>query len=237
MHQRHRIGLLIPASDIAMEADLWHHIPPDTTLHVARMYMESTTVAGETKMLREELLPAARRLASVYPELIIFGCTSAAAILGLEGDVDIARQVAEVTNCPCITVVQGALYDIRRLNSQRLLLVTPYIQEVYERMRNTFTEAGLPVVGVTGMGLDRDFDIGSVPPEDIARFVSKSVHQSGVDPDCVFVSCTTFRALEVAKNLEAELNIPVVTSNRGAIHAIYRHLDPSLKLESSNSIK
>jgi maleate isomerase len=227
MKQRHRIGLLIPASDIAMEADLWRNLPPDTTLHVARMYMESTTVAGETKMLREELLPAAHRLASVYPEMVVFGCTSAASILGLEGDANIARQVAEVTGCPCVTVVQSALHDIRQINSQRLLLVTPYIQEVYERMRGTLTEAGIPVVGVTGMGLDRDFDIGSVLPEEIQRFVIQSVRQSSVEPDCVFVACTTFRALEVAPSLEAELNIPVVTSNRGAIHAIHRHLNQS----------
>jgi len=57
--------------------------------------MESTTVAGEEKMLREELTPAARRVASVHPELVIFGCTSVAALRGVDGDAAIARRVED----------------------------------------------------------------------------------------------------------------------------------------------
>ena len=91
MEQRRRLGLLVPSSDIAMEDDLWRRLPPDATLHVSRMHLESTTVAGEERMLDEELAPAARRVAAVRPELVIFGCTSAAALRGLDGDTAIAR--------------------------------------------------------------------------------------------------------------------------------------------------
>ena len=47
MGERNRIGLLIPASDTVMEVDLWRRLPQHLTLHVARMYLESTTIAGE----------------------------------------------------------------------------------------------------------------------------------------------------------------------------------------------
>jgi len=224
MKQRRRVGLLVPSSDIVMEADLWRRLPLQFTLHVARMYMESTTVAGEEKMLQEELAPAARRVASVHPELVIFGCTSAAALRGLDGDAAIARSVETIAGCPCVTVVQAALQEIRRLGIQRLLLVTPYIAELNERLQKTFQEAGLPVTGVVGMGLDDDLDIGAVPPEEIQGFVVDATRSATPAPECVFVSCTTFRAFEVAEDLERELGIPVVTSNRGAFQAILRHL-------------
>jgi len=224
MKDRRRLGLLVPSSDIVMEADLWRRLPPVFTLHVARMYLESTTVAGEEKMLDEELAPAARRVASVHPELVIFGCTSATALRGLDGDATIAGLVEEIVGCPCITVVQAALHEIRRLEPRHLLLVTPYIEEINERMQKTFLEAGLPVTGVVGMGLDDDLDIGAVPPQEIREFVVAAARDTTPAPECIFVSCTTFRAFEVAEDLEQELGIPVITSNRGVFQAVLRHL-------------
>ncbi len=224
MEHRRRVGLLIPSSDTVMEADLWRRLPPRFTLHVARMYLESTTVAGEEKMLQEELAPAARRIASAHPELVIFGCTSAAALHGLDGDDAIACQVETIAGCPCITVVQAAVREIRGLRVRRLLLVTPYIAEINDRLQNTFGEAGLPVTGVVGMGLDDDLDIGAVSPEEVRRFVVAATRGASPAPECVFVSCTTFRAFEVAEDLQRELGIPVVTSNRAAFQAILRHL-------------
>lgn len=220
MKTTRRIGLLVPASDVAMENDLWRRLPPHGRLHVARMYLESTTVAGETKMLQEELLPAARRVASVEPELVIFGCTSAAAILGLEGDTRIAEQVSQTAGCPCVTVLQAAFDAIRQVNPSRLLLITPYLQDVTERMVNTFSQAGLRFIGSNCLGLDRDLDIGAVTPEEIHQFVIDSVRTAKGQPDGIFISCTTFQALDAAEGLERELGIPVFTSNRSVVRTI-----------------
>jgi maleate isomerase len=225
MSDRKRIGLLIPASDTVMEADLWRRLPLQFTLHPARMYMESTTVEGERKMLNEELEPAARRVASVRPELVIFGCTSAAAIDGLERDADISRRVSRLAGCPCITVVQAAIREIGLLKPQRLLLVTPYNEDINRRMANTFRNAGLPVDGATGLGLEDDLAIGAVSPDEIRRFVSESVNKQANRPDCVFISCTTFRSFEAAAEIEADLGMPVMTSNKGAWMEIQRHFN------------
>lgn len=224
MGHRHRVGLLVPSSDTVMEVDLWRRVPNECVLHVARMYMESTTVAGEAKMLQEELAPAAHRIASVHPELVVFGCTSAAALEGLDGDAAIASRIETIAGCPCVTVVQAALREIKELRVQRLLVVTPYVAEINDRLERTLVEAELPVTRVVGMGLDDDLDIAAVPPEEVRRFVLGAARGDIPPPDCVFVSCTTFRALEVAEDLEGELGIPVLTSNQGALQAILRHL-------------
>jgi maleate isomerase len=224
MEERRRLGLLVPSSDIVMENDLWRRLPPSSMLHVARMYLATTTVAGEERMLDEELAPAARRLASVRPELALFGCTSAAALRGLDGDEAIARLVEEICGCPCITVVQAAFQEIRDAHPQHLLLVTPYIEELNERMQATFREAGLPVTAAVGMGLDDDLDIGAVAPQQIREFVVSAARDTTPTPECIFISCTTFRAFEAAGEIEQQLGIPVVTSNLGVHRAILRHL-------------
>jgi maleate isomerase len=226
MEDRRHLGLLVPSSDNVMEADLCHRLSTNVALHVARMYLESTTVAGEEKMLQEELGPAARRLSSVRPELAIFGCTSAAALHGLDGDAEIALQVTKATGCRCITVVQAALEEIRRFKTQSLFLVTPYVAEITKRLMETFIEAGLPVTGAEGLGLDDDLSIGKVQPNEIMEYVINIVRQQAkTPPDSVFISCTTFRAFEVAEELEKELGIPVITSNRSVFHVIQRYLN------------
>ena len=220
LNTRRRIGLLVPSTDIAMEYDIWSHIPSNTTIHVSRMYLEATTVAGEEKMLAEELEAAAYRVASVKPELVIFGCTSAAALRGLDGDAKISETISDISQCKCVTVVQAVLSDIRAFKPQSLFVFTPYVPDVTQRLKDTFLQAKVPVTGVAGLDLGHDLDIGSVPPEKIKALVSEQVLKAKNAPDSVFISCTTFRAFEAARDLEDNLGIPVFTSNRSASNVI-----------------
>lgn len=224
MKHWNRIGLLVPSSDTVMELDLWRRLPSQASLHVARMYLEDTTVAGEEKMLREELEPAAHRLASIRPELIIFGCTSAAALHGMDGDAVIANRVQEIGGCDAITVTQASISEIKKLQAKRLLLFTPYVAELTERLVNTFLEAGLPVIGSDDMGLDNDLAIAAVSPEEIRNCVAAAVLRCHPYPDAVFVSCTTFRAFDAVEGIEKEFGIPVVTSNRAALEFLLHYL-------------
>ena len=219
----HRVALLVPASDTVMEVDLWRNLPPGLNLHVARMYMDSTTVEGQEKMLREELEPAARRVGAVQPELAVFGATSASALHGLEGDKVVSEQVSRWTGCPCITVLQSVLAEIRSLHVRRLLLVTPYVEALNNKLMATLCSAGLPVVGTTGLSLDNDPAIAAVTPEEIHHLVQDSYSRQAVPPDCVFISCTTFRGFESVAGLERDLGIPVVSSNLCAMRAILRY--------------
>jgi len=224
MRHWNRIGLLVPSSDTVMEPDLWRRLPPQASIHVARMYLEDTTVAGEEKMLLEELAPAARRLASINPELVIFGCTSAAALHGLDGDADISNRVQEIAGCKAITVTHASINEIKKLQAKRLFLFTPYVAELTERLAYSFREAGLPVIGSEGMGLDNDLAIAAVSPEEILDCVAAAVKRCRIHPDAVFVSCTTFRAFDAVEAIERELGIPVITSNRAALEFILHHL-------------
>jgi len=223
MNMRKRVALLIPASDTVMEADLWRHLPPELTLHVARMYMESTTVDAQEKMLQDELEPAACRAGAVLPDLAVFGATSASALHGLDGDQAVSRRVSKWTNCPCITVIQSVIAEIAILKRKRLLLVTPYVEALNHKLRDTLLAAGLPVTGAAGLGLTKDPAIAAVTPAEIHQFVKSTIAKETAPPDCVFISCTTFRGFEAVEGLERELQIPVLSSNLCALKAVLRH--------------
>jgi len=64
-----RVGLMIPSVNTVMEPDFYRNVPAGWTVHTARMYLESTDGVGESRMLDERTLPAARDLATARREL------------------------------------------------------------------------------------------------------------------------------------------------------------------------
>lgn len=208
---RKRIGIITPAGDTVIEVDFARHFTEPFTVHAARMFMESTTLAGELKMLEEEVEPAVIRISQVKPEIIVFGCTSASAILGLEGEKRLVRKIMRLGKCRCITVAGAAIRQIKMSGIRSLMILTPYISEINHRLEETFKEAALPVIYTAGMGYDSDHSIGNIEPGEIKEFVKK--HFSPAKADGVFLSCTTMRAMEVAPQLQSELKVPVLTSN------------------------
>ena len=90
-----RVGLMIPSSNTMMEVDFARDLPPGTALHTARMFMEDTTPAGESRMLDEFALPAARDLGTARPDVVVFGCTSAGVLRGNDYDAELCRRIGD----------------------------------------------------------------------------------------------------------------------------------------------
>jgi len=68
------------------------------------------------------------------------------------------------------------------------------------------------------MGIQSNLEIGQVPPTEIIHFVES--HLDSIAPDCLFLSCTNWRAIETIDTLQTKLGIPVITSNQSAIAAV-----------------
>ncbi len=226
---RRRIGLLVPASDTVIEVDLGRHFTADITVHTARMVMEKTTVEGELKMLEQEVDPAARRIAQIEPELAVFGCTSASALLGLAGERKLVQKIENTVRCKCLTVTGAVIDQLKKRKPNSIMILTPYIPEMNAKLEATFKEAGLPIVYIAGMGYDSDLKIGNTEPEEIIDFAMTHFRKASVDS--LFLSCTTLRAAGVVPKLEKDLGVPVITSNTATIASVEEFMISSLSAE------
>ena len=83
-----------------------------------------------------------------------------------------------------------------------------------------FADAGLTVTGLGSFVESSDLVVARISPVSIAAGV-RSIVQQG-DCDAVFVSCTSLRVLDIAPELEAELGVPVVSSNIALIWHLLR---------------
>jgi maleate isomerase len=220
---RRRLGLLIPSSNSVMEVDFYRHLPSDVTLHTGRMFMEETTPEGESLMLDEFALPAARAVGTVLPHVIVFGCTSAGALRGNDYDRDLCADIGRASGGVAVSVIASVRAAIGRAGARRIGIITPYVAVLNQKIRASIEADGVEVAGIFGLGITDNFAIASVEPDEIVRFATESLGDLSID--LAFASCTNFRAMESIAALQDALGLPVITSNKVAFDAATAALD------------
>ncbi len=212
-----RLGLIVPSSNSVMEVDFFRNLPSECSLHTARMHLRDTTVAGEERMLDQFLPQAIRDLATVRPRVVVFGCTSAGALRGNSYDQNLCTEIGLQTGAAVVSVIAASRQALSSTGATRVGVITPYVEELNERIRLSLQADGLQVAVLAGLDISDNFEIASVEPQTIARFCrDRLLHR---DVEAVFVSCTNFRSLEVQDTVSRDLGIPVVTSNQAALDA------------------
>jgi len=213
-----RVGLIVPSSNTVMEPDFHRHIGTSAIVSTTRILLEDVTRETETRMLEEDMPQAVMRIGTTAPDLIVFGCTSAGALGKLSNDDAIARMIEETTGAKAVTVLRSVLVRLAAIRPHKIAVFTPYIEDLTSSIARSLAEAGFPAIKAAGIGIKANLEIGRVTPEEILRFVESQL--SGIDPDCLFLSCTNWRAIETIERLQKKLRIPIVTSNQAAIEIV-----------------
>ena len=214
-----RVGVIVPSSNTTVEADFARALPAGVTVHAARTFLAETTAEAERRMIYDHVPIAVADLATLQPHVVTFACTSGGAVLGVEGEAKLIRDIARETGAPVIST-NGAVGDaIERQGRQRIAVLTPYIDELNQAIRAGLERRGLTVVHIAGLGITDNFGICSVTPREIIMFAEREL--TGRAFDLLFVSCTNFRAVEARPLLQLRLGMPVVTSNQATIDATF----------------
>lgn len=215
-----RVGLIVPSSNTVMEPDFHRELGSVATISTTRIFLKDVTREAEIRMLEEDLPKTSALIATTAPDVVVFGCTSAGALGTLAHDEGIARSIAETTGAKTVTVIQAVLAELASIRPRKLAVFTPYVEDLTASVGRSIAEGGYPPIVARGMGIQANLDIGRVTPEDIMSFIEGQVN--GIAPDCVFLSCTNWRAMETIERLSTRLGIPVVSSNAAAIQFVRR---------------
>ncbi|MFQ5856252.1 MAG: Asp/Glu racemase [Anaerolineae bacterium] len=218
-----RVGLLVPSSNTVMEVDFYRNLPTSVTIHTGRMYMESATVQGEEVMLDAHAIPTAKTLATAKPDVVVFGCTSAGALRGNAYDAELCSRISDVTGKPTVSVIEAVRNKLRVTRAQKVAVLTPYVDELNQRIKASVEADGIEVVAIHGMGISINFDLALVQPPEIVEFARQRL---GTKPpvDTLFISCTNYQAVSALPLLQEIFRIPLVTSNQAALETVCRAL-------------
>ena len=216
-----RLGLMIPSSNTMMEPDFAAGAGPGVTVHTARMFMEDTTAEGENRMLDEFALPAARDLGTARPHVVVFGCTSAGALRGNDYDTRLCERISEITGAPAVSTIASVRAAIEAAGATRIGVITPYVDELNEKIKASIEADGAGVARIAGLGMTENFAIARVGRADIVAFAVRTLGDLAAsgDIDLVFASCTNFGAMAAREEIARQLGLPVITSNQAVLAA------------------
>lgn len=212
-----RLGLIVPSSNTVAERDFRRLMPAEVAVHTARMRLDRTTAAAERTMLDVHAPAAADDLGTMKPDVVVFSCTSAGALLGVEGEAALEEDLRRRCGSPIVSTNASVAWRLRTLGVRRVAVATAYVDELNRGIASTLVDRGFEVATIKGMDITDNFAIAMVPLDDIVDFCSEVA--GSVNVDALFVSCTNLRSAEAVERLTARLGIPVVTSNLAAAEA------------------
>jgi maleate isomerase len=111
-------------------------------------------------------------------------------------------------------LITGVIRGLRAVNAHKLVVATPYLDEVNIREVEYLQQAGFEVLSIAGLNLEKDSDMVRVTPDYIAEF---ALAQNCEEADAIFVSCGALRTLDVVQRIEDQARKPVIASNQAMI--------------------
>ncbi|MFX0199114.1 MAG: aspartate/glutamate racemase family protein [Candidatus Hodarchaeota archaeon] len=216
-----KLGILVPSANRIMEPDLYRMGPEGVTFHFARVRATKDTKEEIAGMIDYVENPT-ELLTHAGVDIIAFGCTAGSFIGGPGYDEKIIQKIERVAKIPVTTTTTAFVEALKEMNVRKLTLATPYEDYVNRREVEFLEDKGFSVLSEGGLGLIEADVQSSYPPEKIKQFIKKL---DTPETDGIFISCTNFRGVEVIKDLEADLNKPVVTSNQATLWKMLRMVE------------
>jgi maleate cis-trans isomerase len=218
---RARIGMIIPSVNSMTEPQFNRFAPPGLGVHVAR-----ARVAGEWKRplaaMAEEITAAAKLLADVAPDLIVFHCTDTSMTQGPQGEGRILDIVQDATGIEAVATSRLVLEALQALGLRRLLLLSPYKSN--QAVIDYLSATGFAVVHDVALGL-KPLEFAAVTPPEWAQLARR---HDRAEADGIFLSCTNTTQVEAIEDIERALDKPVVNSNQAVLWGCVKRLKSAL---------
>ena len=207
---RATLGLILLQADETLENEARELLPTaGVALHHSRIVMPPV-VSHETLAGMTATLPvAAQMLPQADFDVIGYGCTSGATVIGPAG---VAAAINRVHPAAKVTDPMSAVVAACRVRGlKRLGFVTPYVAEVSAAMRGFLRDAGFEIGAFGSFEQGDDRVVARIAPASVLAAIE---HVGGrTDCDGVFVSCTNLRTAGIAAAAARRIGKPVISSN------------------------
>ena len=217
-HSRARLGFILMSTDLAGESDFFAMAPESVAVHVTRLKTEDHTTNETLARHIEHMADAASRIQpDARPDVISYSCTSGSIVIGEDRVMAEIRRGAPWAEPMCL--VTGVVDALRELGAKKIVVGTPYLDEINTAEAEFLTAKGFEVLDIQGLNLETDLEFGRVTP---AYWIEFAQEIDRPDADAIFLSCGGIRALEVVEEIERLTGKPVVTSNQAQFWSCLR---------------
>lgn len=225
---KRRIGLILPSVNIRMEPEFYRCAAlKDFNFYSTRVLLDDTT--EETlKAMERDLDHAAEMLATVFPEVVVYACTSGSFISGSGGNSHIIQTIENHCHCPVVTASQAMIDSMKELGVGEITLVTPYTEDINEKEKEFFESNGIGVTAMSGLQI---VEAETLRTQSVEAIIDLVMRTDVPESEAIFISCTNIEGLYIADGLEQKLGKPVVSSNIACLWSFLKVLGYTDRME------
>lgn len=209
MQKRTLIGMLTPSSNTVLEPVTSAMLAglPEVTAHFGRFRVTEISLKPQALGQFDDapFLDAARLLADAKLDAIGWNGTSAG-WLGFDADERLCDTIMAETGIPACTSMLALNEILETTGRKRFAIVSPYLDEIQEKMVANYTAAGFEVVSERHLNDCGNFSFSEVTEEQIERMCAEVAEAK---PQAIAIICTNMRGAPVAERVEKALGIPV----------------------------
>jgi maleate isomerase len=225
-HHRAKLGFILMSTDLAAEADFNDMAPEGVGVHITRLKTDDYTTNETLSRHIEHMAEAASRIQpDTKPDVVSYSCTSGSIVIGEDRIFDEIRKGAPWAQPMCL--VTGVVDALRELGAKKIVVGTPYLDEINTNEAEFLLKKGFEVLDIQGLNLTTGIEFGRVTPSYWKEF---ALEIDRPDADAIFLSCGGIRSLEVAEEIEQITGKPVVTSNQAQFWSCLRRAGVQDKL-------
>jgi len=210
MNRPLRLGVLTPSSNTALEPLTSAIVAtvPGASAHFSRFSV--TEIALDARALGQfddaKILAAAELLADARVDAIGWSGTSSG-WLGFERDRVLCDRIRERTGIPATTAVLALNEWLALRGARRIALVTPYTDDVQQRIVANYAAEGIEVVAERHLGIRTNHAFAEVEPAQLRTLIGEV---AAAQPQAITTFCTNLRAAPLAVEVERTLGIPLL---------------------------
>jgi maleate isomerase len=219
-----RIGVLLPPTNAACEAEFPRYVPDGCAVHFNRLSRPGTSLSHESLLgMIGSVERAARDLADLRPVVMLYACMTGTFLAGHGQHADMGERILQATGIPGITTATAVLDALRALRATRVFMVTPYPHHINEQEVAFLAYHGVRVPHWDSFLHEDSLQNVRRTSAETAALVLRNRARLN-DVDAVFISCTNLKSLDQLERLEIELGVPVISSNSATLWAGLRHI-------------
>ena len=232
-----RIGLVILASDYTVEHEFRRVFTELQHLQVNRRQNNpsdppasgieffTARIANSPQVTTETLADMQSRITAttelILPgdtlDVVAYCCTSASVVLGEQAVFD--RLSAAQPDAKFTTPITATMASLRELKANRIVVLTPYQNQINEQIAVYLSSAGFDVACFGSFDEEMDPVVAGIDAASIEAGIEQLLESvDDASPvEAVFVSCTSIRLLHALDAIEEKIGLPVITSNQALI--------------------
>lgn len=204
-----KLGLMVPANNTTMEAELsaWLDGATCRTLRIPRG--KGLLGPAEIPAYVEQALELAKAYYPAQTDIVAYGCTAAGFIGGPARDADIQHKLAAITGKPVVTTASAMIAVLRHIGAKRIVVVTPYLDLVNERLRHYLQQSGITVTRLASFKAETTDELAAITPQQIKTLARETMI---ADADAMFIACSQLPTKDILDDLERGFGKPVWSS-------------------------